>query len=357
MAGKDYYNILGVSKSASQAEIKTAFRKLAHQHHPDKGGDVAKFKEINEAYQVVGNEQKRKQYDQFGSNFNSNTGGFDFSGFQRGGFSGQNVNYEDLGDIFGGIGDMFGFSSRRGERVVKGEDIEAILVIDFLEAVFGAEKEILLDKDLNCDKCQGSGAEPGSKVETCNICKGRGRVLKVQRTIFGSMQVEAVCSDCQGEGKTYSQKCSKCKGQGIYQGQEKIKVKIPAGINNGEAIRLSGHGNSGPQGSVSGDLILRIRVNPNKKFERDGYDTYNNFRLNIKQAILGDKIKIETVHGEVVLKIPEGTQSKTKFKIKGRGIPKLRGGGNGDHYVEVIVDIPKGVSKKNKKILEEIDWK
>ncbi len=360
MSSKDYYSVLGVSRTASQTEIKTAFRKLAHKHHPDKGGDANEFKEINEAYQVLGNEQKRKQYDQFGSNFNNmGGGGFDFSGFQGGGFSGNNINFEDLGDLFGGIGDMFGFSGRSSgqrESYQRGDDIEAILIIDFKEAVFGVEKEILLDKNLKCDKCDGSGAEPGSKIETCATCKGRGRVMKIQRTIFGAMQAEAICSDCQGEGKAYSQKCSKCKGHGIYKGQDKMKVKIPAGINEGEAIRLSGKGHAGLKGSSFGDLLLRIRIKPSAEFQRVGYDIYTKKTINIKQAVLGDKININTVSGEFVLKIPEGTQSGTKFKIKGKGVPKLRGAGSGDHLVEVVVDIPKNLSRKDKKILEEVNF-
>lgn len=362
MAGKDYYNVLGVSKNASQDEIKTAFRKLAHQHHPDKGGDPNKFKEINEAYQVVGNEQKRKQYDQFGSAFqNGQAGGvydgFDFSGFQNGAYSGANVNFEDLGDLFGGLGDMFGFSSNSRHRTSRsGESIEAILIIDFMEAVFGVEKEILIDKNIKCDQCGGNGAEPGSKIETCSICKGRGRIFKMQRTIFGSMQTEVLCSNCQGEGQTYSKKCNKCNGQGIYKGQEKLKIKVPAGINEGESIRLSGRGHSGLKNSSAGDLILRIRINPHKTFIRDGYNIYTKTKINIKQAVLGDKININTVNGEVSLKIPEGTQSGTVFKLKNKGVPKLRGGGNGDHLVEIIVNIPKDLSRRDKKILEDINF-
>ena len=358
MAGKDYYGVLGVSKNASQEEIKIAFRKLAHQHHPDKGGDPEKFKEASEAYQVLSNEQKRKQYDQFGSNFNNmGGGGFDFSGFQNGGFSGANMDFDDLGDLFGGIGDMFGFSSgrSRSSRAVKGENIEAILPLDFMEAIFGVEKEILVDKNIKCEKCNGVGAEAGSKVEKCKTCKGTGRVFKVQRTIFGAMQSEAICPDCNGEGQTYSKKCSKCQGHGFYKGQEKLKVKIPAGINEGESIRLAGKGHFNYKNAPAGDLILRIRVTPSPDFKRINYDIYSKAKINIKQAILGDKVKINTVHGEVVLKIPEGTQSGTTFKIKGKGVPKLRGAGTGDHFVEVGVFIPKGLSKKDKKNLEEIN--
>ena len=351
MAGKDYYAVLGVSKTAKAEEIKTAFRKLAHQHHPDKGGDEAKFKEINEAYQILSNEKKRKQYDQFGSGFeNMAGGGFDFGG----GFSGANVNFEDLGDLFGGIGDMFGFSSSSSQPK-RGESIEALLTLDFKEAIFGAEKEILLDKNIACQKCSGSGADPGAKIEKCKTCHGRGRVFKVQRTIFGNMQAEAVCPDCQGQGQSYSKKCSQCQGRGFYAGQEKMKVKIPAGINEGEAIRLSGKGHYASKKYPAGDLVLRIRINPSSEFRRQGHDIYSNLQINIKQAILGDKIKVSTVHGEVMLKIPEGTQSGTTFKIKGKGVPKLRGLGQGDHLLELEVLIPKKLSKKDKKLLEDLD--
>lgn len=359
MAGKDYYNVLGVSKTANQADIKNAFRKLAHKHHPDKGGDANKFKEINEAYQVLGNEQKRKQYDQFGSSAFSGggPGGFDFSGFQNGNFSGAGMDFEDLGDIFGGIGDMFGFSGRSSghQRSKRGADIEAILNIDFLEAAFGATKEILIDKNVKCEKCNGNGAEPGTKIETCKTCGGRGRVLKAQRTIFGTMQVEAICSDCHGEGQSYSHKCSKCSGTGIHKGEEKLKVKVPAGIDSGEAIRLSGRGHAGQKGNPSGDLILIIKIKPSDDFKREGYNIHTKKNISVKQAILGDKIEVKTIHGEVILKIPEGTQSGTMFKLKGKGIEKLRGSGFGDHFVDVVVNIPKSISRKDKKILEDLD--
>lgn len=359
MAAKDYYSVLGVSKTSSQADIKKAFRKLAHQHHPDKGGDAEKFKEINEAYQVLGDEKKRKQYDQFGSSaFSGGAGGFDFSGFQGGNFSSSNINFEDLGDIFGGLGDMFGFSSGRSSARSKnrrGADMEAILSIEFLEAAFGTTKEILIEKNLKCEKCNGSGAEPGTKIETCKTCSGRGRVLKNQRTIFGAMQVEALCPDCQGEGQTYSQKCSKCSGIGMYQGQEKLKVKIPAGIDNGEVIRLSGRGHAGQKGAPSGDLLLIIRVKSSTDFRRENYNIYTKKNISVKQAILGDKVDIKTIHGDVVLKIPEGTQSGTVFKIRGKGVEKLKGSGMGDHFVEVSVKIPKGLSRKDKKTLEELN--
>ena len=362
---KDYYDILGVSKGADAAEIKTAFRKKAHEHHPDKGGEEAKFKEINEAYQVLGNEQKRKQYDQFGSTgFNGAQGFGGFSGFQGGqgfgsqGFEGMNINMDDLGDMFGGFGDIFGFGGGRSSArrsASRGNDLEFELELDFLEAVFGLEKEIRFNKNISCDRCSASGIEPGAKVETCDTCKGSGRVIKLQRTILGNIQTQATCPTCSGEGKTYSKKCSKCSGRGVYNDEVKLKVKIPAGINIGESIRLSGQGEAGLKGAGNGDLYLRIIIKPHRKFVRDGYDIRTEEVISIKQAILGDKIEVETINGPVKLKIPEGTQGGTIFKLKEKGITKLKSRGFGDHFVKVKVNIPKSLSKKDKKILEELD--
>lgn len=353
---KDYYKILGIEKNASQEEIKKSFRQKAHQYHPDKaGGDEAKFKEINEAYQVLSDPQKRVQYDQLGSAFEYGQAGPGFSGFT----SGFNVDFEDLGDVFGGLGDIFGFSTRggqgrRGERAKRGRDIEMVLTIDFMEAVFGAEREINLQKTVRCDVCGGSGAKPGSKIETCKTCKGSGRIRQIQRTIFGQMQTQTVCPDCGGEGKTISQKCSKCGGQGVARDIAGMKVKIPAGIDEGESIRLAGQGGAGTKGAEAGDLYLKIRIRPDKRFERDGDDIKSTSQISFVQAALGDKITIETVGGEVKLKIPEGTQSGTVFKLRDLGIAKLHGRGKGDHLVEVIVKTPTNLSRKQKEMIEEL---
>ncbi len=364
---KDYYNLLGVSKDASADEIKAAFRKKAHEHHPDKGGDAEKFKEINEAYQVLGNAEKRQRYDQFGSaafdgGAGGGYGGFGsgqgFGGFQNGGQGFGNMDFEDLSDLFGGFGDIFGgFGGGRQaqKRNVRGRDMEMSLNLDFMEAAFGLEKEIGFTKNTTCSKCKGNGAEPGAKVETCKTCNGSGRVSRVQRTILGNIQTQATCSTCDGEGKIYSQKCTKCSGTGVYRDNVKITVKIPAGINNGESIRLTGQGEAGEKGAASGDLYLRIKLSSHKKFVRDAYDIRTEEKINIKQAILGDKIDIETIHGVVKLKIPEGTQSGTVFKLKEKGITKLHNRGIGDQYIKVIVEIPKGFSKKQKEILEKLD--
>ncbi len=367
---KDYYSVLGVGKEASQDEIKKEFRKKAHQYHPDKkGGDEAKFKEINEAYQVLGDVKKRAQYDQFGSAFEHAQTGGGFSGFEgfrdfSGSANGFNINMDDLGDIFSGVGDIFGFSNRGGQgrgRPAKGDDLQVLLGIDFIEAVFGVEKEISLKKHVKCDRCNGNMAEPGSKIETCKICNGSGRITKVQRTILGSMQVQTTCPACQGEGKTYAKKCTKCSGLGVNIEQVKLKVKIPAGIDNGETIRLAGQGEAGVKGAPAGDLYLKIRVDHDKRFSRDGYNILSKAEISFAQAALGDKINIETVDGFVKLKIPEATQSGKIFILRGKGVPHLRGGyfggvsgKRGDHFVEVIVKTPVGLNRKQKELLKEL---
>ena len=361
---KDYYNILGVSKSASPEEIKVAFRKKAHQHHPDKGGDAEKFKELNEAYQVLGNTQKRQQYDQFGSSFQNGQagggggggfnsggmGGFDFSGFQNGGV--------DMDDLFGGFGDIFGFGGGRGasKKAQQGADLEMVINLVFKEAAFGLEKEISFTKNVVCSKCHGQGSEPGTKVETCSTCHGSGQVIGVQRTILGNIQTRMTCSTCGGEGKIYSSKCSKCHGTGISREQTKIKVKIPAGINDGESIRLGGQGEAGQKGASAGDLYLRVRVEKHHKFIRDNYDIRTEEKISVKQAILGDKIEVETIYGLLNLKIPEGTQSGTVFKLKEKGVTKLNNRGVGDHYVKINVIIPNNLDKKEKQKLLDINF-
>jgi len=341
---KDYYNILGVDKSASKEDIKKAFRKLAHKYHPDKdGGDAEKFKEANEAYQVLSDDKKRSQYDQFGS-----TGFRDASGFANG----FNINVDDLGEMFG---DFFG--GGRGKRSSygsrRGNDVEVSLEIDFKEAIFGVEKEIALDKIIKCSRCEGNGAEPGSKISVCQECKGTGQIKRMQQTILGAFQTTTTCPACQGAGKKAEKVCSKCGGRGVVRGEKKIKIKIPAGINNGEAIKLSGQGEAGLNGGPEGDLYITLKVKPSHKFTREEYNIYTKEYLTFKQSALGDKIKIETVDDGVKLKIPAGTQTGTIFKLKGKGVQKLRGFGKGDHFVEVIVRTPENLTRAQRKALDE----
>lgn len=354
---KDYYKILGIEKGASQEDIKKSFRKLAHQYHPDKtGGDEEKFKEINEAYQVLGDPSKRAKYDQFGSSFESGQAGGGFHGFEgfrdfQGFSEGFNINMDDLGDVFG---DVFGFGREKKEgKSRRGNDMEVDLSIEFMEAVFGIEKELSINKRVQCEKCHGNGIEPGAKVDTCKTCAGTGRVTKMQRTFFGNMQVQMTCSECGGEGKTYSQKCAKCHGAGNIKETVNLKVKIPAGIDDGQTIRLTGQGEAGSKGGPAGDLYLRISVRKDSRFMREGHDILSKTNINFTQAALGDKIDVETVDGPVELKIPDGTQSGTVFRLKGKGVTRLNGRGRGDHLVEIIVKTPTGLNRKQKDLLKE----
>lgn len=363
---KDYYKILGVEKSASQEEIKKAFRKLAHKHHPDKkGGDETKFKEINEAFQIIGDDTKRKQYDQFGADFEQQGGfggGMGWEDFMRaargqGGSAGGGMNFGgiDLGDLFG---DMFGFSSGRsqgGRGQSRGNDVQVDIELSFRDAVFGVEKEIRLKKNNSCAVCSGSGTEPGSKLITCKTCGGQGRVGRVQQTILGAMQTVVTCHSCHGRGQTAEKSCKHCGGDGMERSESVYKIKIPAGIDHGETIRLNGKGENAGAGSVTGDLYIRVLVRLEKGFERQEFDIYTEVRISYPQAVIGDKIEIETLDGKKKLIIPEGTQSHQQFKLRGLGVPKLNRNGRGDQFVKVIVDIPKKVNRKARKLIEELE--
>lgn len=359
---KDYYHILGVDKNALKDEIKKAFRKLAHKYHPDKeGGDPEKFKEINEAYQVLSDDKKRSQYDQFGSTFEQAQAGGGFSGFNgfrdfSGFANGFNINMDDLGEMFG---DLFGFGDgKRGKAYYgsqRGSDIEFSLEVEFEVSVFGSEKELELTKTMQCDRCNGNGAEPGYKIKACPQCGGSGQIKHTQQTILGAFQTVSVCPRCRGAGKIPEKVCSKCGGEGIIKGIKKLKVKIPAGIDNGEVIKLSGQGEAGKNGGRDGDLYLNIKIKPHHKFKREGYDIYSKEYISFKQAALGGKIEVDTVDGKINLKIPEGTQTGTIFKLKGKGVLKLRGFGHGDHFVEIIVRTPTHLSNAQKRALEDLE--
>ena len=356
----DYYNVLGVEKNASDDEIKKAYRKLAHKYHPDKkGGDEAKFKEINEAYQVLSDKTKRGQYDQFGQTFDGAGGGpgagqGGFSGFGGGGqwdfsdFAGQGGagGWEDVfSDIFGGRG---GFHAK------KGSDIQVDVEVSFEEMINGVKKEIRLYKDSKCSICDGSGGEPGAKEETCKTCSGSGRIKKTVRSILGTIAQEMVCDECHGKGKTFSEKCKKCSGIGITKEEKNISIDIPAGIQDGQTISVQGEGAVGEQGSISGDLYVNIHVKRHDSFVRKGDDVFSEERISFAQAALGDKIEVDTIEGKVTMKIPRGTQSGELFRIRSKGVPYLRGGGRGHHMVKIVVDIPKKLSRKEKGLIKEL---
>ena len=369
---KDYYEILGVSKSASGDEIKRAFRKKAHEHHPDKGnGNADKFKEVNEAYQVLSDDQKRQQYDQYGQTFDQaqrNGGGFGgqagnpFGGFSAGGgspfggdfsgFGAQGGVDFDLGDIFG---DIFGGQQQQSARRNRGIDLEMGLTLSFEEAVFGAEKSVTLEKQDICKTCGGSGAAPDSKVVTCPKCHGQGQIRTQRRTIFGNIASSVACDRCQGTGKIPEVACKTCGGNGHFRQQKTISVKIPAGVDNGQRIRIVGEGEVGYRGSQAGDLYLVIQVRPQKQFVRDGVNLKVETPVSFTQAALGTKINLETLDGKIELKIPSGTQSGTVLKVKGKGVPHINSPSKrGDLLVTVRVIVPQKLSKKEKELLRQL---
>lgn len=364
MTKRDYYEILGVGKEASDDEIKKAFRKAAVKHHPDKeGGDEAKFKEVNEAYEVLKDKQKRQRYDQFGhagvggSSGGGYSGGNPFEGFGGfGGAQGQNVHF-DFGD--GGLGDLFGSffgGGTQGQRgPQRGRDVEVSMTLTFEEAVFGTEEKISLSMDDVCAHCKGGGAEPGYELKTCDTCKGSGQQIRVMNTIFGPIQQAATCQTCRGKGKIPEKACTVCGGNGIVRGKRDIKVKIPAGVDDGATIRLNGQGEATASGS-KGDLYIHLRVKPHKKFTREGDLILSEEHIGIVEASLGTEIEVETVDGKVRMKVPAGTQSGTDFKLSGHGVPHLKHDTRGAHIVSIVVDTPTKLNKKQKELLEEF-WK
>ncbi len=342
---KDYYNILGVERTASQDEIKRAFRKLAHEHHPDKGGSEAKFKEINEAYQALGDTEKRSRYDQFGSA--DGPQGFGGAGGYPGGFD-PNA-FGDLGDLFGNI---FGGSGGHS-RAQRGQDVEMEMFLSFKEAIFGVAKEITVNKTNTCSRCGGQGADPGTKMKTCNTCKGKGFTIANQRTILGSVQMRVACSDCEGRGEQPEKPCTECQGQGTSRGRKVLRVDIPAGVEDGMQMRVRGEGESiGAQGEP-GDLYLRLRVAPDARFARQGPTIYLNKKIGFTQAALGDSVQVDTVDGLVSMKIPPGTQSGDELRLRGKGVPSNRG--RGDQIVIMQVTTPTKLDKNTKRLLEELN--
>lgn len=360
MSKRDYYEVLGVDKGASADEIKKAFRKAAVQHHPDKeGGDETKFKEINEAYEVLKDQQKRQRYDQFGHagvGGNNGGGGNPFEGF--GGFGGQNVHF-DFGD--GGLGDIFGqffgggtSQQQRGPK--RGRDVEASLTLTFEQAVFGVEQDISLDMDDECSHCKGTTVEPGHSMKTCPTCKGAGQQTRVMNTIFGQIQQAVTCETCRGVGKVPEVVCSVCKGKGTERRKQKITLKVPAGIDDGATIRLKERGEA-VGGGARGDLYVHIRVKAHKKFTREGDIILSEEHVSMIDAALGTEIEVETVDGMVRMKVPAGTQSGTDFKLSNHGVPHLRSTTRGSQIVSIIVDTPTKLTKKQKELLEQFDSK
>ena len=352
---RDYYEVLGVKKGASADEIKKAFRKAAVKYHPDKeGGDEAKFKEINEAYEVLKDDKKRQRYDQFGHAGVGGAagGGNPFEGFQGGG---QNVHFDfggaDFGDIFSSF---FGGNQRSQSGAGRGRDVETNVNLTFKEAVFGAEKNISLNLDVECDHCKGSGAEPGFGTKECPTCHGSGQEVRVINSLFGPIQQAATCHTCHGRGKVPEKECTVCGGRGVKRDKQDIKVKIPAGVDEGSAIRLNGRGEA-IAGGTAGDLYVAIHVQPHKKFTREGDLILSEETISMVDAALGCELDVETIDGELTMKIPAGTQSGTDFKLSGHGVPHLRGNGRGAQIITIKVETPTNLSRKQKDLLGQFD--
>jgi molecular chaperone DnaJ len=367
---KDYYDILGVSKDASDDELKRAYRKMAKQYHPDansaedKATAEAKFKEVNEAYSVLSDKNKRAQYDRFGSNFEqagfgggssygggNGFGGFDFSGFSGG--MGVDIDLDDiLGSVFGGGFGGFNSSAKRNGPS-KGADLRYNMNITFEEAAFGTNKEINISRNESCDTCSGTGAKPGTSKVTCDKCGGKGKIQVTQNTIMGSFATVKTCDKCDGEGKITPTPCEKCGGKGSVKKIKKIEINIPAGIDNGQAISLRGEGDIGKKGGPKGDLFVVVNVAPHKVFTRNGFDIFADISVPFTKLVLGGKIKVPTLEEETEIEIPEGTQTGTKFKLKDKGIPSIHGRGRGYIEYTVNVDIPKKLTDRQREILNE----
>jgi molecular chaperone DnaJ len=352
----DYYDILGIKKDASADEIKKAFRKAAIEHHPDRGGDEAKFKQLNEAYEVLKDPAKRQRYDQFGKagvGGNSGGGGNPYAGF---GGQGQNVNF-DFGDL--GLGDIFssffggGQQQQAGrQRQARGHDVETAVEISFEQAVFGTEVDMSLQLQDTCEHCKGSTVEPGHELKTCPTCNGSGQVVSSTRTIFGNIQQASICPTCNGSGKVPEKVCTVCHGKGTQSKKQTVQLKIPAGIDDGATIRLREHGEAVANGP-KGDLYINIRVKSHKLFTREGELILSEAHIDMVDAALGAEIEVTTVDGNVTMKVPAGTQSGSDFKLSNHGVPHIKGNMRGAHIVTLVVDTPTKLNKQQQQLLEE----
>lgn len=354
MAKRDYYEVLGIGKDASADEIKKAFRRKAIELHPDKeGGDEAKFKEVNEAYEVLKDQPKRQRYDQFGhAGVGGNGGGNPFGG--AGGPNGQEMHF-DFGDL--GLGDIFGSffgggGDPRRNRTRRGRDVETRADVTFEQAIFGTEVDLRMSLDDTCEHCKGNTVEPGFELKQCDTCKGSGQVVNVTRTIFGNIQQASVCPTCSGTGKVPEKPCSVCRGKGTHKKDQSVKLKIPAGIDDGATIRLREHGEAVANGP-KGDLYVNVRVKPHKQFTREGDLILSEQHVTMVEAALGAEIDVDTVDGKIRMKVPAGTQSGSDFKLSDHGVPSMRSSGRGAHIVTITVDTPTKLSRDQQALLQQ----
>ena len=352
---RDYYEVLGVSRDATEDEIKKAYKKLARKYHPDMNPDdkaaEEKFKEVNEANEVLSDPDKKARYDQFGfAGVDPSYGGGAGGGYGAGGF-----DFGDLGDIFGSFfgGGFGGARQRNGPQ--RGESIRSSVAVSFTEAAFGCRKEITLERSEQCPACKGNGCAPGTTPEVCPDCHGSGVVTRAQRTPFGVMQSQAPCQRCGGAGKIIHQPCQDCRGSGRIRHRRTVEVSIPAGIDDGQTISLRGQGHAGRNGGASGDLLITVMVRPHDVFRREGTAVFCEAPVTFAQAVLGAELEIPTIDGKVKYAIPEGTQTGTVFRLKGKGIPVLNGRGRGDQFVTVTIETPRNLSKEQKDALRKFD--
>lgn len=358
---RDYYEVLGVQKGASDDELKKAYRQLAKKYHPDlnPGDQTAEqnFKEVNEAYEVLSDKQKRARYDQFGhAGVDPNYGAGGSAGGYGGGFGGFG-DFGDLGDIFSDFFGGFGGGSRRSNpnAARRGGDLHASCTISFFEACKGVKKTISVSRMESCSECHGSGTADGKEPQTCSECGGSGQVRVTQRTALGSISTTRACQKCGGKGKIITDPCKKCGGSGQVRTMHTIEVNIPAGIDDGQTLAVRGQGDAGVNGGPAGDLNVTVNVRPDALFKRDGYDIWCEMPLTYSQAVFGDELTVPTIDGKVKYTIPEGTQPGTVFRLRGKGVPNLNGRGRGDQYVEVTVEVPKGLNKAQKDALRQFD--
>ena len=359
---KDYYQTLGIEKTASTDDIKKAFRTLAHKYHPDKGGgNEQKFKEASEAYTVLSDEKKRAEYDAYGRVFSGGGGGgggagpsgfegFDFGNFTAGGFGSAASGIEfDLGDI---LGDFFGGGRTTGSRPARGRDISIDVELSFAEAMFGVERQMLLNKTSACNACRGSGARPGSPMEACKTCNGKGKIRETRRSFLGTVQTTRVCETCRGKGEVAAEKCQECRGNGVLRQQEEIAVRIPAGIDDGEVIRLSGAGEA-VRGGSAGDLYVKVHVLRHAQFRKEGTNLVMDLQVKLSSALLGDEYTIQTLDGPITVKIPEGIRHGEILRVRGKGVPIERGR-RGDLMIKIQIDLPAKLSKEQRNLVENL---
>lgn len=345
---KNYYDILGIDKKASSDDVKKAFRKLAQKHHPDKGGDEAKFKEITEAYSVLSDDRKRREYDSYGQTFpGGGPGGFDPSGF--GGFGQGGVEF-DINDLFEGFGDIFGGGRRT--RVKRGRDISIDIEITFKESIQGSKRTVLLTKVAKCDVCEGSGAKPGTELKNCTMCNGAGKIHETRNSPLGSFTSVRSCPNCEGTGKIPEEKCSNCSGRGVVRKEEEIKIQIPAGIDGGEMIRMTGAGEA-IKGGVPGDLYVKVHVKPHEVFKKQGVNLVMDLPVKLTDALMGTTVSVTTIDDKVLeVKVPAMTKTEELLRVRGKGV--AHDTGSGDLLIRVSVAMPKKLSSKAKKAIEEL---